>query len=682
LAALTRRAAGDPWDARSRREKGELLARLGRRTEALRVLDEAAPLSRADVRLHHLAGRLRLEAGDARGALADAARMRAIDPLSLPARLLAADAWSALGLPARAACELRAAAGIFPGEASVLGRLASLFPEEKEKERLAAEARAAARSGRLSEAVALYSRLAGAECVLPAALELPTSPRQDLSYTLAWSGALPAASLRGARSALLRAARERPFEPELLLLLGALELHLELPSAAARLSLAAWLAADWPECWIWRHAARVQEWRRSKRWSGLAELGLADLERAMARSNGDCRPYLLRAEILADHESKEAALSDLEKALKLDPDNSWALAERSELRCDRGDLSGAMTDLRRLSRRHHGAAWTSALRARLWANSNRPALAIKEIARVLRRDPRNGVVWAWRAEMERRYGLLREAGRHFARARALDPGYTLGRAWRARWLLQTGRASLAARELAEVARRDPRHLLVHAWLGEALLRLGRHREAAAAYENAEPLDPRTAWNGPVRRGEKLRESARRAGFEKALDEAVEAWPRSAWAWFLRGRFLVDSPRRREGLESLTRALALAPGHSRALGWRGEARRRDGDAEGALADLTAALAADPAWAWARSCRALALQALGQGEAALFEAGEAARLLPQSSGARRVHGQVLSLAGRHAEAARELDRALLLDGKDAEARLWLSEALRLMGRKSAA
>lgn len=102
-------------------------------------------------------------------------------------------------------------------------------------------------------------------------------------------------------------------------------------------------------------------------------------------------------------------------------------------------------------------------------------------------------------------------------------------------------------------------------------------------------------------------------------ETREAYPIRAWL----GKLAAMAGRGEEGLAHLDFAVAAAPKQAYLYAWRGETRRRLGDAAGAREDFERALTLDPREAVARVGRARLRLAAGDAKGALEDADRAAR-----------------------------------------------------------
>ncbi|MFI5360867.1 MAG: tetratricopeptide repeat protein [Elusimicrobiota bacterium] len=532
--------------------------------------------------------------------------------------------------------------------------------------RLAIESAAA---GRFDEAVEAVALARGKSYRVERGLVPRLDPKGDLIYSPLWRGRRDGPADRRALRAAGPGLRGRDLPGPLVMLRGLLRFYTGSLTAADADFVEAVRRS--PDC-AWGHvllfACRTLLARKRRRFFDSLDAA-ADLDRAVALDSKHVFALALRAELRHDRDMYAEALADLKRILRIDSRCAWAYAERGDIRTDTGDLRGAFSDFDRLVRLSPGQAWAYALRARANANANRPAAARRDFDRAIRLDPKGGAVRAWRAEARRKSGDVKGAFADFDRAIRLAPEYTLAFAWRGRARLQAGLLEEALSDLDRAVRLDPRHVLLHSWRGETLFKLGRMRSALDSFDRAFPFHPRHSWNPPLK-GRSTREEAMLA----SLDDAVRRRPRSPYAWTVRGRILIDSPSRSEGLEDLRRALRLDPSCVPARAWLGEGLRRDGRLPEAIEQLDRAVAAGEAAFWPRLWRGRALLDAGDYDGAVKDFDAAALRRPDDAFTLKWRGAARLRAGRSAEAVLDLERSCLLSAKDGEAAALLSDARR--------
>lgn len=223
-------------------------------------------------------------------------------------------------------------------------------------------------------------------------------------------------------------------------------------------------------------------------------------------------------------------------------------------------------------------------------------------------------------------------------------------------------AALASALDAALAK-TPRHAGAWLWRGALRRRALDYAGAAADLWRAHALGIKTAmlltW-----RGEARLQTLDRTGGLADMKAALRRPDAAAWNWAWLGRSLLNHFRDRKGLDALDRAIALDPSWPEARAWRGEARRRLGDAAGSIADFDAALSLGPDEALrllVRGWRALLLVETGRAKEADAELAAVSAAAPGR--ALWVHGRALAARadGRLSDWVLRLDEACALDSK---------------------
>lgn len=314
---------------------------------------------------------------------------------------------------------------------------------------------------------------------------------------------------------------------------------------------------------------------------------------------------------------------------------AYALREKAETLRREGDLPGALSELGRALALRPGDPAILGSRAEIRRRLKDFRGAERDAVLLMAASPRDPAGLLARAEARRCRGRFAEAGRDVEAALRLAPRSSWALLVKAKLLRALGRTEEAARACAKAARLDPRCPKARAWLGECLRALGRQAPARAALDEALRLDGTVAWARALRGA--LRADAGDPGAELDLEEAfatdpscsaaydflgdersglardrscawVWAWrgvarsrrgeaagardlaraarlaPRSAWILGRLGEALLAAGRLAEALAPLDRAIRLDPSGDRPRFWRGEARRRLGDLDGAAADM--------------------------------------------------------------------------------------------------
>lgn len=515
--------------------------------------------------------------------------------------------------------------------------------------------RRAMEDGRLDDAVASAARELGRAYAPGAPLSHRFKPEQDLLYSSSWREKSQREGDARALSIARAYAARRPRDGAALTLLGILLQYVgDLRASERVLGRAArrWPRSPWPPAW--RFACRTLLARAA----GDPELGARakpDLDRALELDPAHDMALCLRAELFHDRERYEDALNDLERVLARDPQHAWALCEKGEILTERGRIGPALACFDLLVRRHPGRAWPLAMRARARANYGRAGASLRDFDRAVALAPRWPALRAWRGEARRKTGDYRGAVSDFNACLKEDPGYLVARAWRGHAQLLRGRPAAALKDLDAAVVSDCRQMLFYAWRGEARFKLGRWKDAADDFDRCHPFHPRLSWSPDPGSG-----LDREGVFWRDLDRAARRG--GPWARALRGRFLVDSPRRAEALRVLGEAARAPSARAWAAGWFGEALRRDGRLEEARACLEASAALAPRSWLTRARLARTLLDLGPRRRALPHAREAWRLRPDHPFAHAVLGEALTAAGRSKQARRHLEAARWLTAGD--------------------
>jgi tetratricopeptide (TPR) repeat protein len=192
------------------------------------------------------------------------------------------------------------------------------------------------------------------------------------------------------------------------------------------------------------------------------------------------------------------------------------------------------------------------------------------------------------------------------------------------------------------------------YAGVLLRRLNRLPEALRAFGLAAPKSRRYGWMRYQRGWTVLNSGGSPGESARDLGAAVLSDPSDWTARCLLGEALLCSGKSREGFAHFSAALKAAPAQLADItAWRGQLRLITGDYRGAEADLTAALKAGGlfAYCWLGAARLR----LGRRAGALKLLARAVRLIPGDYEARLWYCEALRLAGRTAEAERQLAHA---------------------------
>lgn len=225
------------------------------------------------------------------------------------------------------------------------------------------------------------------------------------------------------------------------------------------------------------------------------------------------------------------------------------------------------------------------------------------------------------------------------------------RAWRALGLMKAGRRAEALADLDECLRLQPYYHRALAWRGGLRRGAGRPVEALADLDAACAIDELYPFSAHER------SLARRAlgdwvGAALELDRAYRLDFRYSWT-FTTGREPDRVEMERADAE-LTRAIGSHPSCASLRAWRGDSRRRAGDAAAAVRDLREAVALDPSHANALAFLGRALLDQGRAGEALDSISRAIALSPDQRQFSGWRAEALFRLGRRAEAFALLDR----------------------------
>ncbi len=380
----------------------------------------------------------------------------------------------------------------------------------------------------------------------------------------------------------------------------------------------------------------------------------------------------------------ERALSSLSGA-----SDAASLALRGRLERLLGRAESSRRSLRRAVRLEPGLACA---RAWLWELDARPGAGLAAIDRAVALEPLNPWWRCWRG-----VARLTSPGKASARAALADfslvlrrdPGHVLARAGAAEACRILGRLRVSLAHLDAALAREPREGWLYRLRSRARLGLGDRKGFAAdcarvvlleesvgdfayALGGTDGYDPRRVRAGMDRliaKGERrdwtyaLRADCLRSpeiGEQTAgladLKTAVALNGRCAWARAYLARALGNSEPRAAALE-IDAAVRLAPDCGWIRIWRGELRRRSGDAAGSLADFDAGLLLCPGYEFGYAWRASALLSCGRAPEALADLEVAARLLPSDARLRADRSSALRALGRISPALEDIEAAYL-------------------------
>lgn len=169
----------------------------------------------------------------------------------------------------------------------------------------------------------------------------------------------------------------------------------------------------------------------------------------------------------------------------------------------------------------------------------------------------------------------------------------------------------------------------------------------------------------LRRARELLDSGQREQALQELSQLIEANPKNADAWFLRGLTYDEQEHLELALRDYEAALKIDTRFVDAHVNRGFVLDRMGEPKAALKDYEAAIALAPDHALAHRNRGAAWFHLGESERAVADHERSLELDPEDPLTYRNLGAMLLDLKRFDEALVILDRGLALDGNDAQA-----------------
>jgi len=406
---------------------------------------------------------------------------------------------------------------------------------------------------------------------------------------------------------------------------------------------------------------------------------LEDMERCLAL-RPDCAwalAYMTRCRISVGDWA--GARRSIDAAVALDPACGWIAAWKGEHQRRAGETKAAIKTLDRAQRLDPDYEFTYAWRGGALRQSGRPLEALKDLDKAIRLDPPY-VEWSYFERMHalRALGRAEPALVDLSHAHAVNGKYV--------WESAPERLEPGLMELERLLKRRPKNGLAWRWKGDALLRLRRFADAEEALVRTCRLLPKDA-DAFVLRGRARGELGRWKDAFADFDRATRLAPLSGAAAAWRGRARLVTGKLPEALADLERAAALDKGSVWIVGWKAEALYRMGSFEAALKAADAALALHPRYGEAAVWRGLALLRLGrseEGEAELERAEELAPGLLERLGDERAplegarDAERLVREGRHEEAAALFGELIAKRPDELDLRLKRAEALRCCGR----
>jgi len=376
----------------------------------------------------------------------------------------------------------------------------------------------------------------------------------------------------------------------------------------------------------------------------------------------------LRAAIRTQAGDTKGASADLDRAIASGLSTASLHSRRASLRITTGDMQGAAKDLLEVIARTPRDA-ISHLRLAIVLNElGRNAQALEAADRAVSLNRENADAYGVRAKIKGDSGDLDGALEDFSRAQA---GATDGIRYlvgRADILARSGQPDQALEALDTALAIDPAHRVALLLKADILQAQGQTTNARTALDQIARSDPAFA----VRNARLALSSGK---FDAALADyntAISLDPGLTTAYYERGQAYARTKKWAKAVADFDTVMASATNFKfkRLNYFRGKARYRAGDLEGAVDDLSAAILIDDT-ADERLWRALAFTDLGEFSLALTDAQKLVALSPDQARSHAVLGDVLLKSGRLAEGRKSHEKALSIDPEFAPSRLRLEE-----------
>jgi tetratricopeptide (TPR) repeat protein len=243
--------------------------------------------------------------------------------------------------------------------------------------------------------------------------------------------------------------------------------------------------------------------------------------------------YRMRGALLSRLGRNEQALADFDAAARLDPKNAQVFKDRGGVYNRLGRYAEGLRDLTESIRLDPKNARAYQNRAASYNGLGRYDRAVADCDEALRLDPNcsgalnnRGLAWVGLGRDERAVVDLTESIR-------LDPGQVAAYLNRGSAFARLGRSERAAADYDEAFRRSPKLALAYSGVGRAPDLLRVPARPAATDGPALRLSPSEAAQA-VEQGHALRAAGDWPGAVAAFTRAIEADPRNAEAYALRG----------------------------------------------------------------------------------------------------------------------------------------------------
>jgi tetratricopeptide (TPR) repeat protein len=390
---------------------------------------------------------------------------------------------------------------------------------------------------------------------------------------------------------------------------------------------------------------------------------IGDCTRAIRLGEAGSHVYLARAKALRETGQFDRAVSDLTRVIQLEPNLAEAFYERGLAQQRRNAGEAAVGDFTRAIKLDANFADAYVARARAHSSRGKYESAANDLARALELRPGDPELLTARGDVYLKLRHAAPALEDFEAVLAQDA--VNARAFRGRGiaLAQQQDHTAAITELTKAIRLDARDDQAYEARGDVYLEQQDYERAAADYTKVIDLarDRSNLSSIYNRRGIANLDRGEYTAAVDDLDEAIAKNPLDADAYAWRAAALGELRQFREALDSVMKAIELAPA-------RAEEYRQIGHtaSERAIPALTAAIAADPQNSSLYRDRAVAYEFQQAGNEALADYNLAIQLSPGDRDTIFRRGAVLWRGGKFERALADFTQAIELGDQRAVCR----------------